>query len=425
MSLITRADGAPAPAPLMARTGGAGIRDVPAVYWTWLGGLTVSMLGTRVLGFALAWAAAERSGALAGVVLACVTVPGVVLALLGGAVSDRVGVWRIGLTTAAAKVVTSLGLAVGIAAVGAQAWLLIVAGLTIGTISAFDLPSSATVPRRLVDGPALVRATSARMLCGQLAAFVGAPVAGLIIVGAGLELAVALNAVASTVMIVVLAFLARRFGDGRVGAEPGRRSSTWHDIVSGLRVVRDDPVLRPVLVLTAFSAGLLGPLVTVLVPVLAQERGWSAAVTGWVVGSLAVGTAAAVLWTMVRPVHPRPGVVAIRGALVESAAVAALAVAPSVPSAVLAAGVLGFGSGLMLACIAPLILAGSPPSHLARTQSIASLGQSVPLLVGGVVLGALTDLVGAAIVVGGCAVLMATAVVTIRVRSNLSEVAPG
>jgi hypothetical protein len=42
---------------------------IPGTYWTWLGGVTLSLLGTQVLGFAMAWVAAGRGGLLAGLVL--------------------------------------------------------------------------------------------------------------------------------------------------------------------------------------------------------------------------------------------------------------------------------------------------------------------------------------------------------------------
>ena len=64
-------------------------------FWLWLAGAGLSLLGTQVLAFGMAWAAASLSGTLAGLVLTAIVLPRVLLLLVGGAVADRAGPFRV------------------------------------------------------------------------------------------------------------------------------------------------------------------------------------------------------------------------------------------------------------------------------------------------------------------------------------------
>jgi MFS family permease len=82
-------------------------------------------------------------------------------------------------------------------------WLLFSAAILVGTSSAFYIPSSGTIPRRLVAGEQLGRAMAARQIAGQLVAALGAPLGGLVVVLAGLGGAAALNSASFAVIFVL------------------------------------------------------------------------------------------------------------------------------------------------------------------------------------------------------------------------------
>jgi hypothetical protein len=60
-----------------------------------LGGQAVSLSGVQVLASRWPWVAAGTSGLLAGLVLTAGNLPRALLLLSGGAIADRVGLWRV------------------------------------------------------------------------------------------------------------------------------------------------------------------------------------------------------------------------------------------------------------------------------------------------------------------------------------------
>ncbi|WP_216592418.1 hypothetical protein [Verrucosispora sioxanthis] len=141
---------------------------VPGTYWAWLGGTALSLVGVQAMAFAMAWAAAGQGARFAALVPTAIVLPRVLLLLVGGAVADRVGAWLVLIASNAAMIVVTVALA-------AAAWStldlrlpLLLTALAIGTVDAFQLPSSGSMPRRLVPPDVLARAMSARQLAGQL-----------------------------------------------------------------------------------------------------------------------------------------------------------------------------------------------------------------------------------------------------------------
>jgi hypothetical protein len=395
-------------------------------YGIWLTAATVSLLGTQVLGFAMAWVAAGRGGAFAGLVLTAINLPRVLLLLAGGALADRVGAWRVMIVADAAMTALMLVLAGAALAWGDQPGLLLGAALAVGIVDAFYLPSSGALPRLLVSGPGLARALSARQLAGQFVAFTGPPLGALVVASAGIAAAALGNAATFALMAVVL--LGLRRGAGRAGHvraspdlnAPVRGDSLWRQAVDGVRTAAADRLLRPALVLTAAAAAFLLPVSGLLVPLLTRERGWPAAAGGAVAGAIALGTAAVATTVLVRGAARRPGAAALAGLLIAAGAVAALAVAPGVPAAIGAALLAGTGTGLFSAHVAPLVLGAAPATHLARIQAVLVLVQSVPLLVTNNVLGGLADAGSAAMVLLACAVALSVVTVVTAVRSDLA-----
>jgi hypothetical protein len=372
---------------------------LPATYWLWLGGTTVSLLGTQILAFAMAWVAAGRSGVLGGLVLTAIVLPRTLLVLVGGAVGDRFGAWRTMIAGDGVMIGVTLAVAVAAWLAGDPARLLVAGALAIGIVDAFYLPSSGSVPRRLVPPAGLSRAMSARQLVYQLTGFLGAPVGGLVVTAAGLAMAALIDSVTFAVMLVIL--LALRPATASAGHPP--RGGLWRTMADGLRLMAGDRLLRPVLLLVVATAGVLLPVPALLIPLLAHERHWSGTATGGVVGVVALATAGVAVTVLVRGAGRRPGAVSAAGLLVAAAGVAVLAAFASPVVAVGAAVAVGTGTGLFSTHLAPLVLGGAPETHLARVQSVVVLSQSLPLLATNTVLGATADALGAAAALAWCA----------------------
>ena len=388
-------------------------------YGVWLGAATLSLLGTQVMAFAMAWVAAGRGGAFAGLVLTAINLPRLLLLLLGGAVADRVGAHRVMIVADVAMTALTLGLAGAVWRWGDRPVLLLGAALAIGIVDAFYLPSSGSMPRLLVPGADLARAMSARQMAGQLVAFAGPALGGLVVAATGLAavgLAAAAAANAATFALMAAVLIAIR--PQRVEAEPGGREALWRQAVDGLRTAAADRVLRPALLTTAAAAAFLLPVSGLLVPLLARQRHWPATSGGAVAGAIALGMATVAGAVLLRGAHRRPSAAANAGLLVASVGIAALAVAPGRPAAVGAGALVGLGSGLFSAHIGPLILGATPGTHLARIQAVLVLVQGLPLLVTNNALGALADAGSVNTVLLFCAAALAAVTTGAHVSSS-------
>ncbi|MFJ3821381.1 MFS transporter [Streptomyces nodosus] len=375
---------------------------LPRVYVLWLVGILVSLVGNAVFYFALGWAASEYGGSIAGLTLSAITLPRVLLLLVGGAVSDRVSARRVLITGDAAMLVFSLVLAAVAYSLGAPPLLLLATGVAVGVVDAFYLPASGSMPRRLVAKAQLPRALSLRQVGGQVINMGGGPLAGVLIGLAGFAGAAVVNAVTFAFTLVVL-IVVRPPHDGPAVS---RTAGLLEDALSGVKVAFSHPVLRPGLWLTGAAAGFLLPVLSLLVPLLAREEDWSAGAAGLVLGAQGVGMVVVTLVVVKRGPLGRPGLLAASALVLAGVGVLALGLSPSATGAIAAGLIIGVGNGTFSAHIAPLVLASSPDTHLSRIQAVLVLVQSLALLLMNNVLGALVDFEGAAVVVVACAVML-------------------
>ncbi|MGY3200478.1 MFS transporter [Streptomyces sp. TE5632] len=375
---------------------------LPRSYLWWLVGILVSLVGNAVFYFALGWAAGAYGGGVAGLVLSAVTLPRVLLLLVGGAVGDRVSARRVLLAGDAAMLVFSLGLAALAHHLGAPPWLLIATGIAVGVVDAFYLPASGSMPRRLVAEAQLPRALSLRQVGGQVINTGGGPLGGVLVGLAGLAGAAVFNAFTFAFTLIVLAIIRPRYEAVR----SPRTAGLLKEAMDGVRVAFAHPVLRPGLCLTGFAAGFLLPVLSLLVPLLAREREWGAGAAGLVIGAQGVGMVAITLVVVKRGPLGRPGLLSASALVLAGAGVLALASAPGTAGAVTAGLIIGVGNGAFSAHIAPLVLAAAPESHLSRVQAVLVLVQSLALLLMNNVLGTFVDLEGATVVLVACAVML-------------------
>ncbi|MGA3537754.1 MFS transporter [Micromonosporaceae bacterium DT194] len=386
---------------------------IPREYWIWLVGVSLSLLGSQIMAFAMIWTAAGWGGFFAGAVLTAITLPRVVFLLAGGALADRIGAWRVMVTSDFTMIAATLLLVGAVLVLGVQPYLLLTAALVIGVVDAFYLPSSGSMPRRLVPGAGLARAMSARQAIGQLATFAGASAGGLVVATAGLAAAAFMNAGTFVVMAAILIGLRPR--SSATPTPPPAGGNALRRSADGLRVAWSDPLLRSTLGLIAMAAGFLLPVSGLLVPLLAQQRGWNAGTGGLLAGAVALGIVAVALTVTATGTFSRPGLAAAGGLALAAAAIVALAFLPGAVAAVAAAAVIGVGSGVFSTHVGPLILGGAPSTHVARVQSVLVLVQSLPLLITINALGALNDLFSTSVVLVACAVfLLAAAALGLR-----------
>ncbi|MFI1286019.1 MFS transporter [Streptomyces sp. NPDC020858] len=390
--------------PLSARRPAA----LPRPYLVWLVGTRASLLGDAVLYFALGWAASAHGGATGALVLTAITLPRTLLLLLGGAVADRFGARRITITGDAVMLTATLVLALASLRFGASPWLLVVVAVVIGTVDAFYLPATGSMPRRLVGKEQLPRALAVQQAGGQIASLLGAPLGAVLVAAAGLTGAAFADAATFAIVLVVLVCVRPAHDAERSPRTEGLLSGA----ADGVRIAVADPVLRPALLLTAAAAGFLLPVVSLLNPLVAREHGWSAGVAGLVAGGQSLGVIAVALVVARRGTLRRIGVGAASGLCGAALGIAAVAMAGTPAVAVAGGVVAGAGSGMFACHIGPLVLTHTPGTHLARLQALLVLVQSLALVVGNNALGALADAQGATTAAAVCATGACTAGIT-------------
>lgn len=389
---------------------------IPSRYWAWLAGVTLASLGTQVMGFSMAWVAAGHGGAFAGLVLTAINLPRTLLLLIGGAAVDRVGAWRVMLSGDAVMTIMTGSFAGALLVWGPGPWLLVGFAILLGVVDSFYLPAAGSMPRRLVPDARLAQAMSARQISAQLSAVLSGPIGALIMASFGLVAAAVINSATFAAMFVLLLLIRpannqSHAGDGAPAAVPpvtatpniGPKRKFGKDAADGLRLPLQDPLLRPGLLMLMGCAAFLLPVVSLLLPVLARQHGWEPTRVGLVFGVSAGCTAAVAIWVMVSGGLVRPGIAGACGLAAAALGVFGLAVFPGQGPLLASGALIGFGTGLFSTHIGPLLLGGTPPTHLGRVQAVVALAQSVPLLLSNFALGLLAQFAGAKVSLSVCA----------------------
>jgi MFS family permease len=364
---------------------------LPRSYLLWLAGTRASQVGDAALYFALGWAASAHGGQTAALVLTAITLPRTVLLLLGGAVADRFGARRMMLTGDMVMLAAVLALAAAARVRGTSPWLLLGFAAVVGTVDAFHIPATGSMPRRLLGREHLPRAMALQQAGGQLAVLLGAPLGAVLVSLAGLS-GTALVDAGSFAFVLAVMLLVRPVTEAERSARP---ESLLAGIADGVRLAAVDPVLRPVLLLTAAAAAGLLPAVALLSPLLARANGWGAGSAGLVAAGQGVGILLAALSAARLGPMRRIGLGTCLGLAIAVLGLAGLAAAPTPAAAVAAAVVVGAGTGVFACHASPLVLAGAPDTHLSRVQSLVALVQSTALVLANNVLGWLATAAGA------------------------------
>ncbi|MFF3912556.1 MFS transporter [Streptomyces sp. NPDC001852] len=338
----------------------------------WLAAYTSSMLGDNVYYIALSWAAV-RSGtpAQVGLVMSASALPRAVLMLGGGVVADRFGPRRVVIGSDAARCAAVLAVAALLFLSHPGLWLLTLLALVFGAVDAVFVPAVGALPPRLTGKDQLGRVQGMRSLAIRFAAVVGAPLGGLGVAAGGAPAAFALAGLLVAVSVPLLVTVrVRDLPADDAARVPG---TAWSDLKAGLRHIRGHRVLAPLMLAIALGdLGFVGPL-NVGLTLLADRRGWGASGMGWVLAGFGVGAGAASLLLAVRGRLPRAGLVAGWTITVGSAAVGALAQAPTLLAAVGTALVVGLLTGLSGVMCGALLQTHADPAYLGRVTAVSSL----------------------------------------------------
>lgn len=378
-----------------------------ALLWT---GAFLSNIGTWMEAVAvgvLVTTETDQAG-WAGLVAAAAFVPNGVLGPIGGALADRLPRRLLLLATTAvqtglAALLTVLA-AAGTARPGVVTLIVLVAGCTMALgFPAYQALLPDLVPQE--DLPGAVALSSAQWNLGRV---IGPALAGVVISVGGYEWAFGLNALSFLAVITVLLAI-------RPPPPPHEQeASLLAAIRVGARFTRTDPGLRVVVAYMALNSLLAAPFIA-LVPAVAlkvfhnEDAGTAALVTSQGIGAVAMGLSLGAL-------HHRFGgrLVLLTVLAGLPAALVAYALAPNLAFGVVAIFFVGFLYLGALSSFTTIAQLRAPANLRGRVLSILMvlLGTLYPL--GSVAQGAIADRVGLRATTAGAAVLMAAALLAVR-----------
>ena len=376
-----------------------------ALLW---GSSLVSNIGTWMQTVAVGTLVTERTGQARWTALVAVAgfLPIGLLAPVGGAVADRTDrrrwlLWGTLLETALASGLTILS-ATGRASPGIVT-LVVFAG---GCLGALFYPVQQSLVPDLVGREHVLAASSLGMAQYNLGRVVGPALAAVVIALGSFTLAFAVNAVsflAVTIAVYLLRIPAR---------PPATHDGIWASIKQGARAAWGEPGCRAAIILVALAAFMVSPFIA-LIPAkaaLIADGGdkATAAATGALTTAQGVGAVAGAL--LLAPIATRFGRrrVVLAALVATPTALCLYAVAPSVPTAVAALGLVGMLYVGVLTGLGTVVLLRAPAAQRARATSLffVTLGTIYPL--GALVQGVVADRFGlATATVGGAVVLVA------------------
>lgn len=307
--------------------------------------------------------------------MAAGAVPRALLMLGGGVVADRFGPRLVVISSDAVRCAVILALAAVVALTSPGLWVLVAVALLFGAVDALFMPAVGALPPRIAGPGQLVRVQGLRSLVERVGNTAGPPVAGLAMGLGGPAAAFAVAAGLFGLSLILL--LAVRLGplpkgSGAGGAVAVRVAgeSPWQQLRSGLAYIRHHGLIGPLILSGTLSQlGTSAPL-TVGLLLLAEERGWGPSGIGWVVGAFGAGAASSALLLTLVPRVPRAGAVQNLTLIVGSAAIGALALAPTLPVAVGLAVAGGLVCGICGGLAVALIQTATDPSYLGRVSSV-------------------------------------------------------
>jgi len=267
----------------------------------WLG-QTTSAMGDALMPVAIVFAVLHLGGDAAGIglVLTAFSVPRLIFILAGGVWADRLPRQRVMLAADVVRGAVEIVIAVLLLTGNAQLWHLAVGSAVIGSASAFFVPASSGLMPQVLSDLHLQPGNALMSLSRSATSIVGPSISGLLVATVGVGwvfVADAATYVASTISLLLL----------RVPrpAQPAPRTSFVSELAGGWREVTSRPWLRIALAAFGISNVSLAPFF-ILGPIIAERSlggapDWGLIVTAQAVGGL-VGGLVALRWRPARPI---------------------------------------------------------------------------------------------------------------------------
>jgi predicted MFS family arabinose efflux permease len=382
-------------------------------YRRYIGGQTVSMVGTWMQTTAQAWLVLTltHSSVDLGLIVALQSLPVLLAGGYGGVVADRVDKRKLMIFLQSMMGLQALALGILVVTGREQLWEIGILALVLGLNNTFENPARQAFVLEMVGPRDLRNAVSLNSTMVNVARAVGPAVAGLLIATVGDGLCFLLNA--ASFVAVVVSLVTMDLSKLQPSKPSGRKGGQLRE---GLRYVAHTPELGiPLLMMVLI--GTFAYNFQVVLPVLAKEtfHGGSAAF-GFMTASMGVGAVAGGLVTAAR------GNTGLRPCALAASAFAVVllfaAVAPSLALEYVALAAVGWASVSFIARGNSTLQLGAAPSMRGRVMALWQIAFQGTTPIGGPLIGLVVAREGARVglVTGSisCAVAVLVAVFFMR-----------
>src|SRR5438270_5664193 len=361
-------------------------------YVLYLIGHFTSQTGAWVEQTAVSWILYEITGSavllgLAGLARAA---PTIALALVGGAVADRLPRRAMLYCTESTMFATSL--AIGILAWSGRLeyWHLYVLSFVNGTLSAFSVPARQALFAGLVPRTAMQSAVTFNAVAVRAGVLIGPSIGGAALAYGSYAAPFWINAVSFIGMLAALAVMQLPHADRHRHAVA---ATLWQGMQEGLRFVWDQAPLRVALALEVVS-GLFGHNITLITIIAKDVLGTGAQGLGWLLSALGAGGMCAMLFMVVAQLTRHMRVILYAGA-VYCLLLAPFAMSPWLALSVVLLFLLGTCDGIWGVNRNTLAQTLVPDALRGRVMSVVVLSTRGSAPLGRLQAGFLADLAGA------------------------------
>jgi MFS family permease len=384
-------------------------------YRLFFAGQGVSLVGTWLTKFAIAWMAYKLTGSafMLGLVAFASNAPTSLFSPIAGVLVDRWNRQRVILWTQILAGLQSAALAVFAFADAMTVWHLMVLGALQGVINAFDMPARQSFLREMIDEPAdLPNAIALNSAVVNVAKLSGPIFAAALVGLVGEAWCFAIDA--ATYIAVVSSLLAIRVRP----SPPKERGSVMAQLRAGYRYVWQTPIVRDVLVQLAINSVLAGAYLQLLPAVAAEQVGHGPYTLGILMASGGLGALAGALFLASRSTVEGMRHLVLQSRIVLGVAMMMLLVATTTWLAAPVVFVMGAGLMIQLAGTNTIIQTASEPAMLGRVMSMYAIANSGGVPLGAIIEGSIAEYAGAAHTLAGAGLVVV--LVTLVFRRNTS-----
>ena len=383
----------------------------------------VSMLGNVFALIAIPWYVLETTGSAsqAGLTGFAAALPFIIAGVFGGALVDRFGFRRMSIVSDIISSVAVAAIPLMAVTVGLEFWQLLVLVFIGGLL---DTPGTTARMSLLPDlteraGMKLERVNAIEQLIQRASYLLGAPVAGLIIAGAGVDAALWIDAAsflvsAALIVVCIPASMARQHEERP--ASGGYRN----DLRVGFDFIRRDSLIL-CLVIQVSLMNFIDAMIGLIIPVFAVEVYGSAASLGLMLAAHGAGAVVTtLLFAAVGHRVPRRNLY-IASFVLAGVPLISLAFMPVLALTLAALVVRGFGAGPLNPILMTVNQERVPPELRGRVFGVITSIAWLAIPIGRLLAGYLVEWAGLPLAIGGVAVIYILAALSMFRVSALRE----